>query len=171
MIKMLTTQLSGAFERIYEKEELRIEDAARALSQAIVGEGHVYVIGTGEMRALHDEVESGPEALPKTTLYTDDTNLSHIDRVIIASRYANDEEALALTKKVQAQDAQVIHISASIKEGNPIQELADFYIDTHISGPMLPFDMDRIGFPSIMGMLYVYHALFVITKEIISEYE
>ena len=34
MLKMFTTQLSGLFNRIFDKEELSIEDGARLLAQA-----------------------------------------------------------------------------------------------------------------------------------------
>jgi len=171
LLKMLATQLTGTFQRINEKETLHIEDAARALSQAIVGEGHVYVWGTGEMKSLIHEVEEGPETLPKQHVYNENISLSSIDRVIIASRFADDEEALTLVNTVQNQGAQVIQISALTKEENPLQELADFHIDTKMAGPMLPFDMDRIGFPSVLAMFYVYMAIYVTTKEIIAEYE
>lgn len=167
---MLATQLTGTFQRINDKESYHIEDAARSLAQAIIGEGHVYVWGTGEMKALIHEVEEGPETLPKQHPYHEEVTLSSIDRVIIASRFADDEEALALVKKVQEQGAQVIQISASTKEDNPLQEAADFHIDTKTAGPILPYDMDRIGFPSVLAMFYVYMAIYVTTKEIIDEY-
>jgi len=171
MLKMLATQLTGTFQRINEKETLHIEDAARSLAQAIVGEGHVYVWGTGEMKSLIHEVEEGPETLPKQHVYHEDISLSSIDRVMIASRFADDEEALALVNTVQKHGAQVIQISALTKEENPLQEVADFHIDTKTAGPLLPFDMDRIGFPSVIAMFYVYMAIYVTTKEIIDEYE
>jgi len=171
LLKMLATQLTGTFQRINDKESLHIEEAARSLAQAIVGEGHVYVWGTGEMKSLIHEVEEGPETLPKQHVYSEDISLSSIDRVIIASRYANDQEALALVNTVQKQGAQVIQISALTKEENPLRDVADFHIDTKTAGPMLPFDMDRIGFPSALAMFYVYMAIYVTAKEIIDEYE
>ncbi|KGX86470.1 DUF2529 family protein [Pontibacillus litoralis] len=171
MLKMFSTQLTGTFQRINEKQGNHIEDAARALAQAIVGDGHIYVCGTGEMVALHDEIEQGAEKLPKTSIFREGLTLTPLDRVIVASRHANDEAAIKLTKHIQAQGAEVIQISSTTKEDNPLQQLANYHIDTQMTGPMLPFDMERIGFPTLMGMLYVYHALYLTTKEIISEYE
>ncbi|MFC0525210.1 DUF2529 family protein [Pontibacillus salicampi] len=168
---MLTTQLTGTFQSIQRTEEEHIEDAARALAQSIVGDGRVYIKGFGEMEAIHHEIKSGPESLPDTSVYSEDVTLHHLDRVVVFSRFANDEEALAFTRHVQEQGVEVIQISAATKEENPLKDTADFHIDTKVTGPMLPLDMERVGFPTLMGMLYIYYALFVTTKEIISEYE
>lgn len=171
MLKMLATQITGLFRGIHEKEEFQIEDVARSLSQAVVGDGAIYVKGFGEMEAIESEVRSGPEPLPKQYVYEPSVPLSHLDRVIVASRFANDEAALSFIQNVQEQGAEVILIAAATKESNPAKDQADFFIDTKANGPLLPFEMDRVGFPSTIAMLYVHHALFVTVKEITDEYD
>ena len=42
MSKILTTQLSGLLQRITQNEEDAIEETARLLAQAAIGEGNVY---------------------------------------------------------------------------------------------------------------------------------
>ncbi|MCD5324036.1 MULTISPECIES: DUF2529 family protein [Pontibacillus] len=168
---MLATQITGLFRGIHEKEEFQIEDVARSLSQAVVGDGRIYVKGFGEMVAIESEVQSGPEPLPKQHVYDPSVSLSHLDRVIVASRFADDENALSFIKDVQEQGAEAILIAAETKEDNPAKEQADFFINTRAKGPLLPFEMERVGFPSTIAMLYVHHALFVTVKEITDEYD
>ena len=42
MSKILTTQLTGLFQRIGQSEEEAIEETARLLAQAAIGQGTVY---------------------------------------------------------------------------------------------------------------------------------
>ncbi|MEI2357346.1 DUF2529 family protein [Mesobacillus zeae] len=60
---MFATQLSGLFKRLTEKEEQSIEDGARLLAQAALGEGTIYIYGTGEMAAIGLEAVHGAEPL------------------------------------------------------------------------------------------------------------
>lgn len=43
MIKIFTTQLIGRLKMMEEKEIYNLEDAARLLAQALVGEGNIYI--------------------------------------------------------------------------------------------------------------------------------
>lgn len=52
MLKMFSTQLTGLFNRLQEKEDFSIEDGARLLAQAAAGEGTVYIFGIKEMQAV-----------------------------------------------------------------------------------------------------------------------
>ncbi|WP_181346747.1 DUF2529 family protein [Thalassobacillus sp. CUG 92003] len=171
MHKMLTTQLTGQFQQIAEQEDLAIEEGARALAQALAGEGHIYVKGFGEMIALEAEINHGAEALPRTYVYTDDVSLTDIDRVLIASRFADHEEALDLTKHAQEKGVAVTSLSAVTKGDNPLQSQADFHIDTKLTEPLLPMDTGRIGFPSVMTMFYTFFVLKLTIQEMMEDYE
>ncbi|WP_176223939.1 DUF2529 family protein [Thalassobacillus devorans] len=171
MLKMLTTQLTGKFQQIQEKEALAIEDAARALAQAIIGDGSIYVKGFEEMLAIESEMIDGIETLPKCRRYEPGAALTSIDRVIVASRFADHEEAITIMKEAQEQGAQVIGLSAVKTNDDPLFKQADFPIDTKVTEPLLPFDMERICFPSAMAGLYSYYAIYITVKEILSEYE
>ena len=49
IVKMLTTQISGLLQRITGNNEEAIEETARLLAQATIGEGRVIIAGFGEM--------------------------------------------------------------------------------------------------------------------------
>ncbi|MFG6114040.1 DUF2529 family protein [Halobacillus sp. MO56] len=171
MMKMLTTQLTGKFQQIEEKETLAIEEAARALAQAIVGDGTIYVKGFEEMKAVEAEMIAGKETLPKCQRYQSDTELTSIDRVILSARFADHEEATAIMHKAQAEGSQVISLSSVKNMEDPLYKQADFPVDTKVTDSLLPFDMERICFPSAMTALYSYYAIYITVKEILSEYE
>lgn len=171
MLKMLATQLTGKFNQIQETESFTIEDAARALAQAIVGDGTIYWCGFGEMESIVHEAISGAEKLPKSKPFDTNIKLTAIDRVVIAARFADQTEAIDLVKKVKQQGAQVIVLAAKRNEEASISDEADFFIDTKITESLLPLDMDRIGFPAVMTMFYAYYGIYLTTMEILSEYE
>ncbi|MBH9788348.1 DUF2529 family protein, partial [Clostridioides difficile] len=52
MSKILTTKLSGLLQRIIQNEEDAIEETARLLAQAAIGEGNVYFDCFGEMQVV-----------------------------------------------------------------------------------------------------------------------
>ena len=51
-MKMLTTQISGLLQRIIGNNEDSIEETARLLAQATIGEGRVILACFGEMKAV-----------------------------------------------------------------------------------------------------------------------
>ncbi len=63
MLKMFSTQVSGLFKRIQEQNEFALEDGARLLAQAAVGDGTIYLCGIGEMAAVEAEATKGAEPL------------------------------------------------------------------------------------------------------------
>ncbi len=170
-MKMLTTQLTGKFQQIEEKETLAIEEAARGLAQAIIGDGNIYVKGFEEMQAVEAEMLDGKETLPKSQRYQPGTELTSIDRVVLAARFADHKEATAIMHDVQAQGAQVISLSSAKNKEGELYKQADFPVDTKVTDSLLPFDMERICFPSAMTALYSYYAIYITVKEILSEYE
>ncbi|RKJ13172.1 DUF2529 family protein, partial [Butyricicoccus sp. 1XD8-22] len=63
MLKMLSTQLTGLFLKLKEKEELALEDGARLLAQATAGEGKIYFKGFNEMEGIIHEAIEGAEPM------------------------------------------------------------------------------------------------------------
>ena len=171
MSKMFTTQLNGLLKRIGEKEEFSIEDAGRLLSQSFLGEGTIYMKGFGEMAALEAEAMHGAEILPGLKSWTESALLTEADRVLIATRFSTDAEALELAGILQANSVPFVAI-ASKKETPGIEEKADVFIDLHLTKGLLPDDEGRrTGFPSSIAGLYVYFLLKMIMDEIVAEYE
>ncbi|RBW68690.1 DUF2529 family protein [Bacillus taeanensis] len=173
MLKIFTTQLLGAFQNI-QKEEFEIEDSARLLAQTIVSDGTIYFYGTKEMKAVESAAVFGPDTLPNPQQLNLETveQLTSLDLVVLASRFSTDKEAVELAKKIKAQGAKLITLSAH-KEGEAsLINIADFSIDTKLMSPLVPAeDGSKIGFPSAITGLYGYYALYLTTKEIVIEHE
>ncbi|MBW3110393.1 MULTISPECIES: DUF2529 domain-containing protein [Bacillaceae] len=173
MIKMFTTQLTGLFKRIYDKQEFEIEDGARLLAQAAIGQGHIYMKGYGEMEAVTAEALYGAEPLPSAKRYDASVELTEADRVLIVSRYSTDEEALALGKKLSAEGVPFVAVSGVVEGEESLLDFADIHLDTKLIKGMLPGDEigERVSFPSSMAALYLYFALGFVIREMLEEYE
>ncbi len=176
MLKIFTTQLSGYFKRIEEKEEFNIEDAARLLSQAIVGDGNVYVYGAREMKSVMFEALESEEPLqgakPLLTMENLD-NVTPADRVLLVSRFSDDQESIIIAKKLAEKSIPLVGMSAlRASEDETLDQVVDVHIDTKLTKPLIPDDEgNRYGFPAVMTSLYAYYAVSLTIKEIISEYE
>lgn len=175
MLKMFTTQLTGLFKRIAEKEEFSFEDGARLLAQAPVVDGAIYIYGSQEMKAVTCEALEGAEpfmgaqALSEAGVAT----LEDSDRVVIFSRTSSDEAALAVAAQLREKEVPFVAVSSVIdaSEGCLI-ELADVHIDLRLTKGLLPDDFGgRFGYPSTMAALFVYYGLKFTIAEILAEYE
>ncbi|WP_078378594.1 DUF2529 domain-containing protein [Sutcliffiella halmapala] len=176
MLKIFTTQLQGVFKGIASNEDFLLEDGARLLSQAAVGDGQIYIHGVKEMKAVEAEATEGaeplPKALPLSSLesYHDITN---IDRALIVSRFSTDEEAVSTAKALQELGIEIVAISTLVDSSNETESLdtiADVHIDMKLKKPLIPGDDGvRFGYPSSMTALYVYYGLAFTIKEILEE--
>ncbi|MBS4223448.1 DUF2529 domain-containing protein [Lederbergia citrea] len=172
MQKMFTTQLTGLFKRIFENEEFHIEDGARVLAQAPVGEGTIYLKGFREMDGVVIEALEGEEPLRRAERLDAVSALTGADRVIIFTRFSDDEEAVLLGEELARKEVPFVVVSGNKKaEGKSLAELADVHIHTHLLKPLLPTeDGNRVGFPSLMAALYIYFTLRFTVEEILDEY-
>ena len=169
--KMFTTQLSGLLKRISEKEELAIEDAGRLLSQSLISEGSIYMKGFGEMAAIESEAMHGAETLKDMKRWTPDARLTEADRVLLAVRFSDDPEALQFAQQLAAKEIPFAAI-ASKTENVGMDELADAFIDLHLTKGILPDEEGgRTGFPSSVAGLYVYFLVKMTIDEIVAEYD
>lgn len=173
MLKMFSTQLSGLLKRIQEKEEYSIEDAARLLSQAAVGDGNIYIYGEKEMQAVASEAVFGAEPLRQAKQWQGLEPLSEADRVLIVSRYSNDAETLEIARQLTGKNISFVGISTiASSEGEDLSGLADVHIDLRLTKGLVPDeDGNRIGYPASIAALFVYHGLKFTIDEILMEYE
>ncbi|WP_028400633.1 DUF2529 domain-containing protein [Ectobacillus panaciterrae] len=173
MLKIFSTQLSGYFKRIAEQEEMNIEDSARLLAQALVGDGHIYMYGVKEMQGVVLEALYGAEPLQRAKQLKREAieEVTPADRVILISRFSTDEEAILLAKELQTQGHAVVGISA-VKEGEEsLEQFTDAHIDTKLLKALIPDeDGTRYGFPSGMTALFAYYGLKFTAQEILAEY-
>ncbi|KAA0565953.1 DUF2529 domain-containing protein [Bacillus sp. CH30_1T] len=173
MIKMFTTQLTGLFKRIYDKQEFEIEDGARLLAQAAIGQGNIYIKGYGEMEAVTADALFGAEPLPSAKRYDGSIPLTEADRVLVVSRFSTDEDAVELGKKLADEGIPFVAVSGLVEGEENLVDLADVYLDTKVIKGMLPGDEigERVSFPSSMAALYLYFALGFVIREMLEEFE
>ncbi|WP_071461011.1 DUF2529 family protein [Bacillus massilinigeriensis] len=181
MLKMFSTQLSGLFKKIMEREENSIEDGARLLAQAALGEGTIFIGGIGEMRAIATEAIYGAEplqgakrlAVQEASSVEDGSikDLASADRVLLAARESNDEAALFMAKELVQEGVPFVAIFAIARDGG-IQDLADVSISLDMQKGLLPDEEGgRFGYPVGIAALFVYHGLKFAIDEMIAEYE
>ncbi|WNB92278.1 DUF2529 family protein [Bacillus sp. NEB1478] len=175
MLKIFSTQVSGLLKSISDKEEQQIEESSRLLAQSILSDGTVYFKGFGEMEAVVSEALLGENPFKKAERFRNDSldELLPVDSVVVASRFQNDEGALAFCERVkEVADCHVILIGGYQKEEVNSDIKADIVIDTKAVRGLVPLDDgSRVGFPSGLSALFVYYALFLTTEEILEEYE
>lgn len=113
MLKMFTTQLTGLFKRLEEKEEFSLEDGARLLAQAPVGDGAIYILGTKEMKAVEFEALDGAEPPKWARALTLDgvSGLSDADRVLMFARTSVDEEAVMVAGQLLEKGIPFVAVS------------------------------------------------------------
>jgi D-arabinose 5-phosphate isomerase GutQ len=173
MLKMFSTQLTGLFNRIHEKEEFSFEDGARLLAQAAVGDGHIYLYGKQEMAAILAEAFHSSEPLKTAKpLEGHEHAVTEADRVVIFSRYSDDEEALKVAKWLQERRIPFVTVATKTNdEKECMAALSDVHINLHVTRALLPDeDGNRYGYPASMAALFVYYGLTLTLKEILADY-
>lgn len=163
MSKILTTQLTGLFQRIEKTEEEMIGDTARVLAQAGIGEGTVYFACFGEMEAIALHAINGAEPFTKGALWTDDVTLTSADRVIIFTSTCHNENALGLARELSDSFIPFSAVASEVaSEENELSELAYTYVSMKVRGGILPHPEklgERIIIPYIFAGLYIYEAI------------
>ncbi|KAB7707489.1 DUF2529 family protein [Bacillus aerolatus] len=171
MLKMFTTQLNGLFQRIADKEAYNIEDGARLLAQAMVGEGRIYIQGIQEMTAVEAEAMTGAEPLTHCQPFKTADEITESDRVLLVSRFTNDPEALAAASALQEKHIPFVAVAGAVStEEVSLATLADVFIDTKLIKGLLPDETGgRTGFPSSIAALYIYFLLKLTIDEILQD--
>ncbi len=107
MLKIFSTQLSGYFSRVSQKEEMNIEDSARLLAQALVGDGFIYLHGTNEMEGVVAEALFGAEPMKQAKRLFEngkEAEVTSADRVLLISRFSTDEAVVEIAKNYKKRD-------------------------------------------------------------------
>lgn len=171
MLKMFTTQLTGLFQRIADKEAEQIEDGARLLAQAVIGEGRIYIKGFQEMKAVEAEAIAGADAFSCCQPFDSAGEITESDRVLLVSRFAHDPEALAAAAALEEQGIPFVAVAGLIsEEEHSLHETADVFINTKLTKGLLPDENGgRTGFPSSLAALYIYFSLKLTIDEILQE--
>ena len=161
-MKMLTTQLTGLFQRIAKQEDA-IEDTARVLAQAAVGEGTIYLAAFGELKAVTAAAIHGAEPLSSVKEWHPDSIITSADRVWIL---AQQDEGDELAGRLADAFIPFALLSARSKE----DDLASAFVSLNIDKGLLPTeDGGRTVVPHAMGALFVYHAVKMAIDEMLAD--
>ncbi len=156
-------------------DEFLMEDAARLFSQALVGEGSVYVYGKEEMAAVTAEALYGKEKLANVKPLFVNGKMAELypaDRVLLLSRESSDDEMLAVAKKIAEQSIPIVALTSTHIEGKQWTDYVDIHLALAVTNSLVPTDEgDRIGYPASLLALYTYFCLFLLISEIVSEYD
>lgn len=172
MLKIFSTQLNGLMKKIMEKEEFNLEDAARLLTQAAIGDGTIYIHGFDEMDGVTKEALNGMEPLVKAAAYNPGVTLTPEDRFLLFSRYSNNPEAVQLAKKLKLEDIPFVAVSTFVpSDGDSLVALADIHIDLQVERGLIPTDDgNRTGYPTLLLALFVYFGIKFTMEEILREF-
>ncbi|MBM7609006.1 hypothetical protein JOD29_002272 [Lysinibacillus composti] len=173
MSKILTTQLNGLFQRIVQSEEEAIEETARLLAQAAIGQGTIYFACFDELQAVELNALFGAEPFSKLAKWTPDTLITDVDRVCIFTRNSDHQDAISLAKTLYDEFIPFAVIASEpAGESNQLSELAYTYISMKIRGGILPHPTklgERIVVPHLMAALFIYEAIKMSYDEMISD--
>lgn len=172
MLKIFSTQLNGLFKKIMEKEEFAIEDAARLLTQAAIGDGTIYIHGFHEMDGVTQEALKGIEPLLKASSYDAAFTPTSEDRFLLFSRYSTDQEAIELAHKLKAEGVPFVAVSTVVSsDTESLESLADVHINLQVERGLIPKDDgNRTGYPTLLVALFVYTGIKFTIEEILQEY-
>ncbi|WP_088008473.1 DUF2529 family protein [Indiicoccus explosivorum] len=161
-MKMLTTQLTGLLQRI-GKHEAAIEDTARVMAQAAIGEGTVYLAAFGEMEAVSAAAFHGPEPLRSAKRWQPGTELTSADRIWILAR---KDEGAELAAALTDQFIPFAYLSAETYDNTD----ADAFLSLGIDKGLLPDDSGgRTVVPHGLAALFVYHAVKLVFDEMLAD--
>lgn len=173
MSKILTTQLTGLLQRIQQSEEHAIEETARLLAQATIGQGVVYFAGFGELEAVVHNALTSAEPFTNAAKWTPDTSVADADRVIIFTRSGQDAAAIALAKQLNDTFIPFAAVASEVpSESNELSELAYTYSSLKMRGGILPHPTnlgERIVMPHLIAALFIYEAIKMDYDEMISD--
>ncbi|MFP7200551.1 DUF2529 family protein [Lysinibacillus halotolerans] len=175
MSKILSTQMSGLFQRIIQSEEEAIEETARLLAQASVGQGNVYFACFGELQPIEIKALEKTEPFANLSKWTPDTPITDADRVCIFTASCEDQEALNLAKELYEEFIPFAVVAPEQQsDNNELSNLAYTYVSTKVRGGILPHPVklgERIVIPHLMAALFIYEAIKLNYDEIIFDDE
>lgn len=173
MSKMLLTQLNGIFQKILQEEDT-MEETARLLAQATVGQGKIYIACFGETKPVELQAISDNH-FSNLVIWDKGVTIENVDRVWIFTDDSRNEQALQLAKQLYEQFIPFAVIAPEkADESNKLSELAYTYISMNIRGGILPHPTklgERITLPYAMAGLFIYETIKLYYIEIVDDYE
>lgn len=169
-MKMLTTQLNGLLDRIAQNNEDSIEETARLLAQAAVGEGRIIIAGFDELSAVHIIATMSEKPFTGAIPYSPNLEIGHADRVWIFTRSANDSRALELARTLAKAFIPFAVVAPEKGADHELSDLAMTYISTGLLRGLLPGETgERIVEPHALAALFIYEAVKISYDEMLMD--
>ena len=119
MLKFFNS-IKWLFLQSFSKEEMNIEDSARLLAQALVGDGFIYLHGTNEMEGVVAEALFGAEPMKQAKRLFEngkEAEVTSADRVLLISRFSTDEAIVEIAKTTRRGTLYCRHFCSSRRYG------------------------------------------------------
>lgn len=170
-MKILTTQIGGLLQRIATNNEESVEETARLLAQATIGQGRVIIAGFGEMGAVTATALTNTAPFKGAVRYVEGMDIESADRVWLLTHSADDERVLRLAQSLAERFIPFAALSADKPgEENALENLSYTYVSTGLTRGLLPGDNgERIVQPHAIAALFVYEAVKLAYDEMISD--
>lgn len=173
MSKILATQLNGLYQKIIQNEEDSIEQTARLLAQAGIGEGNIYFACFDELQAVEFYALHSEEPFAKLSKWSPDVDIYEADRVLIFAKSAQNPEALQLAKKLYDEFIPFAVVASEVaSDENELSNLAYTYISMHIRGGLIPHPTklgERVVVPHLHAALFIYEAIKLVYDEMLED--
>lgn len=169
-MKMLTTQLNGLLDRIAKNNEDSIEETARLLAQATVGEGRIIIAAFDELKAVHTVATMSENPLVGAIAYQSELSIGHADRVWIFTRSVNDPRALELARNLAEVFIPFAVVAPEKETDHELFDLAMTSISTGLLRGLLPGENgERIVEPHALAALFIYEAVKISYDEMLED--
>lgn len=170
-MKMLTTQVGGLLQRIGTNNEEAIEETARLLAQATIGEGKVIFAGFDELDTICTVAQNNVEPFRGAIRHEKGMDIGTADRVWILTKSATDSRALELARTLSDQFIPFAAVATENIEDNELYDLASTYISTGLKRGLLPGDHgERIVQPHALANLFIYEAVKMAYDEMLADH-
>ncbi|PKH11854.1 DUF2529 family protein [Planomicrobium sp. MB-3u-38] len=158
-MKILSAQLSEILERIAVHEPT-LEEIARLLAQAAIGEGTIFIAAFGEMKAVAAAALESTEPLPSASEWKPDSILTSADRVFILAKKDEGDE---LAGRLSDAAIPFAMISAESHSTDLPEVFLSLGIDEGISAG------GRTVIPHPLAALYAYYNIKLMMGEMLDE--
>ena len=174
-MKMYITQLRGVFEAISRNNEDHLEETGRRVAQSLVSGGKVYVHGWSDFSAVVHEATASSNAVPDAKPLFDGNGqpmtVTERDTVILFVPKDFENEAVTWSQGIRSAGAHLICVSYT-NDDPSFKEAWDVHMALPSAAPLIPFtDSKKIGSPSSLAALFLYHLIFFSVMEILEEQE
>lgn len=173
-MKMLMTQIGGLLQRAGSNNEEAVEETARLLAQATIGEGRVIFAGFDEMAAVGLNAAFAAEPFHGAVQYEDGMEIHSADRVWLFARSAADARALGLARMLAEQFIPFAVVAGEkATEDNELADLSYTYMATGVTKGILPGEElgSRIVQPHVLVALFLYEAVKMAYDEMVNDEE